>query len=312
MLAAEEAPTLSATLIEELQMAACDKTTPISDLLRKALLVASRLEVPAIPDWIKKELSGYTAEDEIPPYRQIPGTVKARNPFHGWIPAQFPSDDLQVAVSRRPLLEPLSSIEAIASGEQPRLIFSAEQQLVLQEMFGAQMEFACFLSKVSLVAAVDEVRTRILEWSMELDKAGIRGQGLSFSREEKARAHDISINTGGGSLSIGVVGAVGDGAAIATGAGARAGNLDLDEVRTLVAQLEQHVPHLSLGACDQRDLDKLLIELKSDDGRSLNPGKAQQLLGRVLAVVGKAGDTILTTGIRVFVEQWMRAHGMVP
>ena len=47
-----------ASLIEQLQQDAVDRTVRTSDLLRKALLVAAKLEIPNVPSWIEKELSG--------------------------------------------------------------------------------------------------------------------------------------------------------------------------------------------------------------------------------------------------------------
>ena len=35
---------------------------------------------------------------------------------------------------------------------------------------------------------IDAVRTRILEWSLELERQGIFGDGIMFSKEEKAKA----------------------------------------------------------------------------------------------------------------------------
>ncbi len=71
---------MSGSLVEQLQLAACDNATSVADLLRKALLVASKLEVPAVPEWIRKELSGYGDGGDVPPYRRVHGVVRAFNP----------------------------------------------------------------------------------------------------------------------------------------------------------------------------------------------------------------------------------------
>ena len=63
------------SLVDELQTDAVNRTVRVSDLLRKALLVASKLDIPGVPEWINKELSGYEPHDTIPAYREVRGRV---------------------------------------------------------------------------------------------------------------------------------------------------------------------------------------------------------------------------------------------
>src|SRR5712691_4650814 len=75
------------SIVMELQRDALDRTVPVSDLLRKALLVATKLGVRDLGEWIEHELNGYPEGADFPEYRQFRGQLKAFNPHQGgWIP----------------------------------------------------------------------------------------------------------------------------------------------------------------------------------------------------------------------------------
>jgi hypothetical protein len=76
---------MSGSLIEQLQLDSIDRNVRTSDLLRKALLVASKLDIPGVPQWIENELSGYTGNNEVPAYRRIQGRIMAKT-YSGWVP----------------------------------------------------------------------------------------------------------------------------------------------------------------------------------------------------------------------------------
>lgn len=73
-------------IVIELQKQAIDTKSDVVSLLRKAYLVARKLDIKDFSEWINNELNGYTDYDKIPDYREIRGQVKAWNPYHGWIP----------------------------------------------------------------------------------------------------------------------------------------------------------------------------------------------------------------------------------
>ena len=78
-------------LVPELVNAAIDASVSPGDLLRRALVVARRLAVPELVDWISSELNGYYS-GEVPDYRRVQGQLMAENPIHGPIPFFAPPD----------------------------------------------------------------------------------------------------------------------------------------------------------------------------------------------------------------------------
>ena len=299
------------SLIDELQLDASNPAIPVTALLRKALMVAAKLELPGVPEWINKELSGYRGEDTVPEYRIIYGSVKARNPFHGWIPVQFPTNDFQETASRKDVTESVAQIEALTKRDGALVqVFPSEAQRVLQQMFQQDTEFTCFLEKSHFEGILDEIRNQVIRWAIALDRAGIRGDGLSFTGAEKEKAHNLVVHADGGTLNIGVIGNVAGQANVATGSHPMAGSISAEDVTALVAEITKNVGGLNLSAADVSELNAALAEL--DKTKPDEPSKVRQILNRVLGVVGRAGETIITVGTRAYVETWMRQHGLAP
>ncbi len=87
-------------LVPELVNAAIDASVSPGDLLRRALVVARRLAVPELVDWISSELNGYYS-GEVPDYRRVQGQLMAENPIHGPIPFFFAARHGRAAVGLR-------------------------------------------------------------------------------------------------------------------------------------------------------------------------------------------------------------------
>lgn len=75
-----------ASLVLELQRDALDKSVSTTDLLRKALVVARKLKVTDLVEWLTHELNGYPEGADVPEYRKLQGELKVHNPYHGWMP----------------------------------------------------------------------------------------------------------------------------------------------------------------------------------------------------------------------------------
>src|SRR5580704_3737661 len=88
-----------ASLVEELQSAAQDPNVPVVDLLRKAKILAFKLDVPELLQWVENELSGYSKGTELPEYRLISGRVEGFHPQCGWRPVIFENETARSIVS---------------------------------------------------------------------------------------------------------------------------------------------------------------------------------------------------------------------
>jgi hypothetical protein len=82
------------SVVLELQRDALDKNVGVSDLLRKALVVARKLSLHDFQAWVENELNGYRDTFNIPDYREMHGQVRGFNPYRGWLPIMFNSKEL--------------------------------------------------------------------------------------------------------------------------------------------------------------------------------------------------------------------------
>jgi AbiTii len=304
---------VATSLIDELQLDAANAAVSVSSLLRKALIVAAKLELSDVPEWVNKELSGYSDGDSLPSYRIVHGMVKART-LRGWVSVQCPTNDMQEKISEKSIYNSIAEIEALSKRDgRLSLTFPPEAQQLLQDMFQKHTEFRCFFEQTRLDGILDEIRNQVLRWAVALDKAGIRGDGLTFTGAEKEKAHSLVFHADQGTLTIGVVGSVGGRANVATGVQPRAGSIDVDDIQKLFVEIKPHIDSLHLPPTDRQELLTALAELETTKPtKSIAIGKTRQALDRVLGVIGKAGETVLTVGLKTFVEAWMKQHGIAP
>ncbi|HCF7185722.1 TPA: hypothetical protein ACVGOQ_005610 [Pseudomonas aeruginosa] len=181
-------------IVIQLQELASDRGHDIGDLLRKALMVSTKLNLTEFREWILAELNGYAgaANLSLPDYRLIQGDLRVQNPFHGLQPFLVPQD-VHDLVTQVHVTESVASIEQlIESSKNGHLVFyfSPEQERVLMSM---QESFAPLrplraVGANKLAAILNTIRTRILEWSLSLESEGILGDGFSFSMSEKQTA----------------------------------------------------------------------------------------------------------------------------
>ena len=187
------------SLILELQQLLFDPTSDIQDLLRRAYAIAYKLGIVESHKWIQLELDGYTGvpTSEIPEYRVLQGKLQGENPIRGWIPFQLNNDEVENKLCTRILTSSISELISLFSQKEEGNIgfyLSDEMSNKLCSMADTPITFRCavHLSKHQVKAVIDRVRSRLLEWTLELEKQGILGEGLLFSKEETAAAKQLS------------------------------------------------------------------------------------------------------------------------
>lgn len=185
-------------LVEKLQHEALDSSIPVSTLLRKVKLTAMKLQLSETLEWAESELIGYN--DEVPDYRIVNGILKSHNRYSGW--KKISGDPTQIdKLSKRALTRPIISLEELLSHpDQTHILMTVPQyieEIINEDNDGIHEEVALHVSKSSIVSVLDRVRNLILDWAMELERAGIKGEGVNFTREEEksAQNHIITINS---------------------------------------------------------------------------------------------------------------------
>lgn len=181
------------SIVLELQQLASDKDVSVTDLLRKALIVATKLDLKDLKDWVLSELEGYPDKKEIPKYRIVQSVIRAYNPYSGWIHCQFEDREMSENLSNITFNRPIGELEALVIGDENRhgmleVTFTQEVTDTLMKMAHSDLEPTRFINKSKITSILETVRTTLLKWALQLEKEGILGEGMTFSEEEKEKA----------------------------------------------------------------------------------------------------------------------------
>lgn len=184
---------MSDPIVIELQRLASDGTCPVDELLRKALIVATKLQISDFKDWINHELNGYPPDVDVPNYRHIQADLRAMNPVTGRrMPVFFEAARDEFKLTRFAAIQSVGEIHSfVASGAthlQSPFTPAEKQWLLQQQDTPIPMECLRIVATSSLVTILNAVRNTILDWSLRLEQQGILGEGMRFSSEEKAIA----------------------------------------------------------------------------------------------------------------------------
>lgn len=182
-------------LVEELQREALDPSVSVTQLLRRAKVVAVKLKLDMVSDWLDSELNGYEDEGAVPEYRIQAGQAKWFNPVHGWLPIHGPSSIMDKLAFRK-VQQPISSLEDYVRRPDGEWHVPFSQELI-KALFTKQpyppSQAGVFLDVSRFVEIVDRVRGKVLDWALDLERAGITGEGLSFSPAEQKKASHVTI-----------------------------------------------------------------------------------------------------------------------
>ncbi|MFO6300206.1 AbiTii domain-containing protein [Rahnella selenatireducens] len=196
---------MTKSLVHQLQSEAIDDSASISGLLMKAKLVAAKLSLDDLTEWIEFELGGFPSREQVPSYRRFQCKPEAFNPYVGWIPIDFGTipKKLMYEFSTIYMQESISSVEkhAVGSGKlEMRMPEMLTQLLYAGRDSEDRFKISWRFSANSLSGVLTAVRGRILTWSLDLEKQGILGEGVSFSFKEKEIASMVFKNDFNGAV----------------------------------------------------------------------------------------------------------------
>lgn len=169
------------SLLRDIQQAAIDENSQVATLLRKCKVLATRLGSQEFSNWIDNELNGYKNLDELPSYRVF--RVNSYGDFVGYFgrqgknlpipPGVFP-EDIREYVETMKLTMSISSLASLAESEEG--LREAWPPEVIRIM-GAKIyeDMNCLsawkaLSHAALVGVIDTVRTRVLNFALQIEK----------------------------------------------------------------------------------------------------------------------------------------------
>lgn len=183
-------------LVLELQRDALDASTSVAVLLRKASVVSRKLGLKDVDDWVALELGGYAAQIG-PEYRKVVGSVMYQNPYNGWQPVVFGDEKTTRNLSTRYMSQSVAELEDLLRSDSKKFVVrfpNAEEQWLMSEI-GLGLQPVLHVPRQALVKILAAVRDKLLHWSLDLESRGILGEGLTFSKEERIVARQITYNT---------------------------------------------------------------------------------------------------------------------
>lgn len=170
------------TLLRQIQDAAIDSSIDLPTLLRKCKVLAARLGSEDFKQWLDYELSGYPSKDELPEYRML--NVNSKGHFSGAfssglrnadIPLFCVPESLRDSLGHCYLTQPVAALEALVSESSsgtlqepwnPDLVAHLGQKMY--ERMNCMQAWKV-IPKGGVVAAIDSVRTRVLNFVLEIE-----------------------------------------------------------------------------------------------------------------------------------------------
>ncbi|OYW26459.1 MAG: hypothetical protein B7Z44_15845 [Caulobacter sp. 12-67-6] len=254
------------TVVEQIQLEAVSSETPVSQLLRRVKLAAVKLKLKTVAAWVDHEIDGY-GDAPVPDYRIVAGAPVAHNPYNGWIPIQTSVEQMD-SLRRLKIRQSIASLEALIPGD-GTIYFQYSPAMIDWINSGVDIPFARMgvqLDRSAIIGLLDRVRGKVLEWALELELAGITGEGVSFTNQEVERALSMALQIENftGTLNTGV----------ANGPNARINNNSTDNSTNIVQEHEKKFDELKSalqGIADQgrrQEISTQVDELKAAEGTS--------------------------------------------
>lgn len=170
------------SLLREIQASILDPNCEIGPILLKLRFLASRLGSTQLEEWVKYESEGYPTDVEVPEYRKI--GVSYLGTFFGSFHSEIQNAPIPPYLiekfagkgwTKRAIRESIAAIDELASHEGGVIHIDASD-LILMLQGKVYPDYACNsvignVSKTAIREIQNAVRNRILELTIELEKA---------------------------------------------------------------------------------------------------------------------------------------------
>jgi hypothetical protein len=170
------------SLLRQIQDAAIDSSIDLPTLLRKCKVLAARLGNEDFKRWIDNELVGYDRKEDLPEYRVL--NVNSKGHFGGAfgsglrnadIPLSCVPKDFREKLGHSYMMQPVAAIASLVSNKNngtlqepwnPDLVAHFGQKIYEHMVC---MQAWKVIPASALVAALDSVRTRVLNFVLEIE-----------------------------------------------------------------------------------------------------------------------------------------------
>ena len=172
------------SLLRDIQASLISNDAELSTIFLKLRLLAARLGSDILGDWVKHEVSGYPQQVDLPEYRIVPVTYKGTfsGPFNSGvknapIPSQIVSKIAGDSWVNHRVREGIAAIDELVSGSKESGSLGLDaSDLILKLQGKVYPDYVCneitgAIPRSALVQIQTEVRSRVLELTLELEKS---------------------------------------------------------------------------------------------------------------------------------------------
>lgn len=255
-------------LLNQIKHAATESQVPLSDLLRKALILAYSINADELKNWVQAELNGYDGADELPPYRQL--RVHSKGNFVGGFGASLSNASIPLGcvptefrerLAQAPFRHPIAVIDDLLQSGQKTFQAPWPPDLVVSIARKVYVDMTCMnawqeIPRPAVTAIADTVRTRLLQFVLELEREapGSNNEDADISKvpiERVTQIFNTYVNAPVGNLAAGSQIAQDQGIGLAIPAGdltalkgllANTVGASPEDIRSLEAALEEDAP----------------------------------------------------------------------
>ena len=292
-------------LILQIQQAAVDSNTPVTDALRKAKVACTKLNLTEFGNWVDLELNGYveTPSDDLPNYRKLRGMPEVRTPYTGWQRIIFKEPKMEMMCSIAYINMSMPEIETFLESPSSqnnglRYFYGPDPAALLRRWLKSEIaNVSITLANAQVAKIANTVRNIILEWTMEMEKQGVLGNDLIFNEEERAKSAAATAQTVN-NIHIAQVGSFVQNAENSIVQGGVDAVVNMTGVHQLVKQVEELLPGADLPQSVKENATNALAELKdAADGKPQDKGRLRRALEHLTQAIAPAGDHLLRIAV---------------
>jgi hypothetical protein len=192
-------------LVDQLQVSA--QQDDVLKVLRRTMMVASKLRRQDISEWLQAELNGYPESSVVPSYRMV--NLVFAFTTNGFVPVgtdRILTQAIPTVLLSAPVRigNSISYLQGMISDHDKgqEMIQPAMQavghtlrtQDSFDPMLYSQVNIRVRLNHLEVRAIPERVKDRVLEWALALERGGVKGEDLSFTEREQEIARSTTFN----------------------------------------------------------------------------------------------------------------------
>ncbi|MDD3818363.1 MAG: hypothetical protein RBT05_00595 [Bacteroidales bacterium] len=193
------------TLLDDIKSDLTNENAALSNTLRKAMILASKLQLPEMTDWLKYELEGYLDKNMVPKYR-ISQAINLGT-FHGPFNSQIKNvtlpkfnlpDSIKEWASNIIMAKGIGELESmLKTGSDSFQIRWPQEAILLArdriEMTNGMVLFDAYqpISSSFIAGIIDNIKNKLLRFILDLESSDIALDNRSDIQPEKEQIRNM-------------------------------------------------------------------------------------------------------------------------